>query len=202
MYLLFLSIQWKPMDSNGVWFPNFFTISIYVPQKKKSDRFGTTQGWENDNFHFWVEHSFHSRAVCRFQTVNPYRMRHPWLFVSEKPLHQRPIHALTSAKARRSCTLRTPSCLTTFLAPSATAASIFRWCLSSSSRSSSGLIVSEGRPAQKPAFSKNKTPSHQSSTWWLHVYKPYKPAAFRITKLNKIGNNQAAIFITVLWFIE
>ncbi len=103
-----------------------------------------------------MEHFFHSRAICSFQTVNLFRMRNAWLLISEKPLHQRQIQALTSAKARRSCTLRTPSCLTTFLAPSATAASILRWCLSSSTRSSSGQIVSEGRPAQKPAFSKKK----------------------------------------------
>lgn len=142
------------MDSNSVWFPNFFKISINVSQNKN-----VRQVWNHTRvrkLQFWVEHFFHSRAVCSFQTVNLFRMRHAWLLISEKPLHQRPIQALTSAKARRSCTLRTPSCLTTFLAPSATAASILRWCLSSSTRSSSGLIVSEGRPAQKHVFSKKK----------------------------------------------
>ncbi len=58
MYLLFLSIQWKPMDSNGVWFPNFFKISTYVSQNKMSDRFGTTQGWENYYFNFGWSISF------------------------------------------------------------------------------------------------------------------------------------------------
>lgn len=48
---------------------------------------------------------------------------------------------LTSAKNLRSCTRLPPRIFSTFFAPSATAASMRRWCLSSSIRSSKALMV-------------------------------------------------------------
>lgn len=48
----------------------------------------------------------------------------------------------TSASIRRSWTLCPLSCFTTFLAPSATADSIFMWWINSATRSSTGLIIS------------------------------------------------------------
>lgn len=48
---------------------------------------------------------------------------------------------LTSAKNLRSCTRLPPRIFSTFLAPSATAVSMRRWCLSSSIRSSKALMV-------------------------------------------------------------
>lgn len=59
-------------------------------------------------------------------------------------------HGLTSASAFRSCVRRLPSSFTTFLAPSATAASMRSRCLSSSA-SSSGPGRRRSAPRPRPA---------------------------------------------------
>lgn len=72
-------------------------------------------------------------------------------------------HGLTSASAFRSCVRRVPSSFTTFLAPSATAASMRSRCLSSSA-SSSGPGRRRSAPRPRPA--RPCPPASQSLTWF------------------------------------
>lgn len=149
---LFLRSYWAETEIHTRLYEKYKFHIFELKKEKICVNYISALKWQQHNIQYLLRNKNRNSldwTVCNSLRNKAFRNHQACLLVFEKLFHHRTMHALTSARARRSCTLRTPSCLTTFLAPSATAASILRWCLSSSTRSSRGLIVSEGRPAKQ-----------------------------------------------------